>query len=307
MADNIIDGIHCGQIFILSNNNFALICEFCGREDLYTLDVFRSHVKKHFPDSEDEVCISSDSECEFVKSDIPEVTKVQLATTLQNDEACGSQTTGAENLLIEREWVPATSDSDGSSQSEHSARNQSRRKRRKRPHTIPSTSSIANVEDGSQTTMICTEQLRTLQSINHNDNIRTEDAVASNGLDELNEIRLKNFGCGICHKLFSSNSYRRQHEDTHSGKPNKCQLCNKTFSTRYSLYRHVKLMHTIDRQHSCSFCDKRFHIYSLLERHVRENHLPDSDPRRYFNCNQCDGKFKTFHLLSTHKPCRSRK
>lgn len=37
-----------------------------------------------------------------------------------------------------------------------------------------------------------------------------------------------------------------------------------------------------------------------LNNHIREKHLPDSDPRRFFTCKQCDGKFRTSHQLDDH-------
>lgn len=273
MTDATIDRIKCGQVFILSNNSFALTCEFCG-DDFNAFEAFRSHIKEHFPDSEDEICISSDSDCELVTPDIPEVQDVQLPSTLQNDDACGSQTTVAESLLIEREWVPSSSDnelSDGSSESEQSVRNQRRRKRPKRTRIIPSSSngncniSEADFEDGSQ--------LGTMQP-SYRPDIRTK--VASNGLvDESDSIK----------------------------KRLKCRKCSNDFIDEKSLNKHFRLVHLKDLRHPCSICDKRFFYPYLRDNHIRENHLPDSDPRRYFECKQCDGKFKSYYSSRLHKPC----
>lgn len=41
--------IKCGQIFLLSDDNFTLICEYCER-DFYTLVDFRSHLREHLPE-----------------------------------------------------------------------------------------------------------------------------------------------------------------------------------------------------------------------------------------------------------------
>lgn len=42
--------IKCGNIFILSDDNFSLVCEFC-EHDFYSFEEFRLHIKEHFPKS----------------------------------------------------------------------------------------------------------------------------------------------------------------------------------------------------------------------------------------------------------------
>lgn len=42
--------IKCGNIFILSDDNFSLICELC-EHDFYSFEDFRLHIKEHFPKS----------------------------------------------------------------------------------------------------------------------------------------------------------------------------------------------------------------------------------------------------------------
>lgn len=295
MADA-IKRIKCGQIFIMSNNDFALICDFCGR-DVHTLEFFRSHVKEHFPDSEDEVCISSDSECEYVPPD----TNVQLVSTLQNDNASGSQTAGAENLLIELDWLPLNSDndlSDESSQSERSVRKHHKRKRKKRTPTIPSTTSNgndniseANVANGTRTTMICSKQGKPEET-------HCNDTTERNR--ELHE-------CRFCNQLLSTKRSRIEHEHNHTGNRFRCEICSRNFTIKSSLDTHNKVQHSKDLRYPCSTCGKKYVFPSLLDTHVREKHLPDSDPRRYFECIHCDGKFKTYATSRMHKPCKFRK
>lgn len=93
---NATDSIKCGQILILRNHKLALACDFCDRHDFYELDGFRSHIRTHFPDSEDEG--HSDSDCEYVPPVVPVVRTVSLVPALQND-ACGSQTLLCTELL----------------------------------------------------------------------------------------------------------------------------------------------------------------------------------------------------------------
>lgn len=262
--------IKCGQIFILSDNKFALLCEFCDREDFYALDVFRSHIKLHFPDSEDEVCISSDSDCEFVPPDLP-------------NTACGSPATAAsgENL-IERECFPSKDNEIvvGSIQ-----KNPHRSKQKRRIPTISSTDmkgsdniSQANIKDGSQTTKTYATQPKIKRSI------RCE------AKEELESTLMDGYECST----------------STEGQTYKCQICSKTFAARNALMIHIKLLHTKDLRHACSLCKKRFLFPYQLEAHIREKHLPDNDPRRYFLCNLCYNQFKSFSVWKCHKPCNIR-
>lgn len=261
-----ITRIKCGQIFILPNSDFNLICEFCGRDGFYTLDIFRSHIKYH---SEEEVCISSDSDCEYVSTVIPEV--VPSASTLQN----ASPSTAAVENLIESEQIISSS-----KKSIH----------KKHILTIPSTNVI--VKDGSQSARICTEQCVCAHDI------RTEEPGSIP--KEIHSKRTKNgYECKICHKLLPSKASTRN-------RPYKCQICSKTFTARNSLRNHTKLLHTKDLRHACSLCDSIFLFPYQLEAHIREKHLPDTDPRRYFLCNLCFNKFKSFCVWKCHKPCNIR-
>lgn len=222
---NAITRIKCGQIFILPNNNFVLMCGFCGRDICYELKDFQDHIKEHFPESDDD---DDDSDCEYV----PPVSEVQSVSILQTDVACCSQTTAApENLLIEREWVPSRSNieiSDRSTEREQSVRN-NERKRKHKKRTLPLISSEndniseVNVEMGEHSTKISAKSLRKRQSVNYNDNIRSKGAAGSNRLDKrdhtLKEIRCKRtkhrYECRFCHKCFSSNQSRKGHENMH--------------------------------------------------------------------------------------------
>lgn len=107
--------------------------------------------------------------------------------------------------------------------------------------------------------------------------------------------------CSFCGKIFCSKRVRLDHENTHTGKnPYECELCSKTFSSSMSLYRHINI-HNGNQRKMCSECGKICSSAAKLTTHTREKHLPDTDPRRFFCCTLCDGKFKTSHQLSDHK------
>lgn len=117
----------------------------------------------------------------------------------------------------------------------------------------------------------------------------------------------KVFACSFCGKTLKGIRDRDEHENTHTGKrPHKCRICPKTFTSSSSLRRHDRV-HKDDRRHECEVCKKRFIIKSKLEKHIRENHLPDTDPRRYFPCQICDAKLVSYSQLDLHRRREHRK
>lgn len=70
-------------------------------------------------------------------------------------------------------------------------------------------------------------------------------------------------------------------------RPFKCIQCEKTFTCRDTLTKHVAV-HTEERQYKCGECGKLFKRIS----HVRE-HLKSHSGERPFQCNVCEKTFKT--------------
>lgn len=115
------------------------------------------------------------------------------------------------------------------------------------------------------------------------------------------EARTFGFECRFCSKIFKVSAKRNDHENTHTGKrPYKCQICSRTFASFSNLNGHSKL-HTDDRRHKCKVCKIGFIRKFKLDIHTREFHLPDTDPRRWFPCSDCDNNFKTYSHLISHR------
>lgn len=313
---NSIERIKCGQIFMLSNRNFTLTCEFCCEENFYTLEDFGDHIKEyHIVDSDaEEYCIISDTDCEYIPPDINEDTKDNLVETLQSDDDCSSTISiAAEDcLLIERDWAPSNSDNDEYSD-ESITSELSERKQSSDFNRIDNISE-AKLQNGTQSSKICSKQLRTRKSINYNDDIRAEFANDLSDLDETCKvssttkerpeiISTKNrYECNFCHKLLRSKQECLNHENIHTGRrPYKCKHCSKSFLAKKGLNTHVKAVHTKDFRHACSVCGKRFLFPKFLDNHIRANHLPETDPQRYFQCNQCNVKCISSGRLKYHK------
>lgn len=109
------------------------------------------------------------------------------------------------------------------------------------------------------------------------------------------------FECNFCSKIFPSRVQRNDHENSHSGKrPYQCLKCDQTFTTYSNLCTHVNL-HAAYRLFKCSICGKEFVSNATLNYHTREKHLPDTDPRRYFPCELCHYKLKSYGQLDRHR------
>ncbi|KAJ8412307.1 hypothetical protein AAFF_G00145740 [Aldrovandia affinis] len=65
-------------------------------------------------------------------------------------------------------------------------------------------------------------------------------------------------------------------------------LCNKAFSSKYKLLRHMS-SHSVQKPHQCSFCEKMFHRKDHLK-----NHLQTHDPNKEaFRCQECGKSYST--------------
>ncbi|XP_075989293.1 uncharacterized protein LOC142985169 isoform X11 [Anticarsia gemmatalis] len=136
------------------------------------------------------------------------------------------------------------------------------------------------------------------------------------------------FKCGHCEKTFACDQKRRDHEQRmHLGlkKRNKCKLCDekfddywtkmhhmvqkhgappislkctacdRTFTNRRSLARHVKKDHLMEREHVCSICDMQFFLKHYLDEHMRVH-----TGVKKFQCHVCTKHYASKKSLRQH-------
>lgn len=96
----------------------------------------------------------------------------------------------------------------------------------------------------------------------------------------------RKYKCEKCDRIFNRPSMLRHHLQLHGGvKPLECRLCNKQFSHRRSLRKHMS---------------STIHEHMLLTNNLQKDHAYDLKQNFAFVCEYCGIKLPTRHMLSKH-------
>ena len=104
----------------------------------------------------------------------------------------------------------------------------------------------------------------------------------------------ESFKCKICNKNFSSAYSLKSHLESHVN-PYVCEFCSKRLTTKNGLKMHINKTHLSTASYECPICKKLYHMKSSLEGHVNahSNHKP-------FKCSTCHKSFSWKSSLYTH-------
>jgi len=104
--------------------------------------------------------------------------------------------------------------------------------------------------------------------------------------------------CSQCERRFSSryNLIRHVQSIHQNARAFECELCGQRFKLKNHLQVHVRLVHMREQPYTCEQCARRFATASNLRRHVLEAHLKTRD----FTCELCPRRFTNKFNLTRH-------
>ena len=74
--------------------------------------------------------------------------------------------------------------------------------------------------------------------------------------------------CDICNKLFSNKSNLRKHiKSVHEKMKFKCEICTKNFTRKDNLLSHKRNIHSKSIEFECTVCEKKFNRKGNLQAH----------------------------------------
>lgn len=105
--------------------------------------------------------------------------------------------------------------------------------------------------------------------------------------------------CQQCNKDFSTRTNLLRHIHTHDGsKPYKCTECSSSFTQNGSLKQHMHI-HTGQRPFTCEFCGRGFTQSKSLTFHMRRH-----TGEKPFTCTECNASFRQKDGLKRHVAVR---
>ena len=127
-----------------------------------------------------------------------------------------------------------------------------------------------------------------------------EEIVLSNFETDLTENNT--FKCTTCNKSYSQKKKLKRHMKTvHSNEEFECNTCNKSYSNKEALKRHLQFVHS-NEKFKCSKCNKSYSNKDNLNRHMKFVHVNDKKTNKtsQFKCLICGTTFLHKHSLQVN-------
>ncbi|XP_055543418.1 zinc finger protein 91 [Wyeomyia smithii] len=97
----------------------------------------------------------------------------------------------------------------------------------------------------------------------------------------------KQWECDVCLKSFTTKYFLKKHKRLHTGEmPYSCQICGKSFTFQQSYHKHL-LYHSDEKPHICTVCNRAFKELSTLHNHERIH-----SGEKPFSCETCGKCFR---------------
>ncbi|XP_060080089.1 uncharacterized protein LOC132559480 [Ylistrum balloti] len=141
---------------------------------------------------------------------------------------------------------------------------------------------------------------------------------------QCDESKINSYECDICDEEFASSFMLARHQAIHNGPMLKCEKCERIFSRKVNLNKHIAKGHSSTLKFKCSLCPKHFfkkEPYLLhLQTHVKEirkctvcniefpskekfdEHIPERhEVRNMYKCLKCTDEFESILSYQVHQ------
>lgn len=116
------------------------------------------------------------------------------------------------------------------------------------------------------------------------------------------EMKIDEKTCKYCDKTFMKERNLKIHiQAIHSDNKFECELCFKVFSFKSAKERHLKVVHYNQKQHQCNVCEKSFGTRYDLKNHSNHYHNRNPEQRGNYHCEKCSKDFVSSSALSRHQ------
>ena len=109
--------------------------------------------------------------------------------------------------------------------------------------------------------------------------------------------------CKKCKMTFPDRYNLKKHQKNHDVKYLQCSICNYSCGNERRLQEH-SLIHKDSKPFQCDLCDGKFRTKNLIKRHQNQHHNPDykhqSKKRNIYRCLQCERSFARKQNLEKH-------
>lgn len=122
---------------------------------------------------------------------------------------------------------------------------------------------------------------------------------------------VKNWRCFECNKEFTKKNDLQRHLRIHTGlRPFVCTICDLKFTQKSTLNRHISAIHIIDEKEKynfeCYICEKKFNRKDHLESHMINCHIRKINEQSLENpdwklCRECGKSFSLLSFMKHHK------
>ncbi|XP_065226136.1 zinc finger protein 678-like [Planococcus citri] len=114
------------------------------------------------------------------------------------------------------------------------------------------------------------------------------------------------FVCKVCNRNYSTRHSLKRHLNSHEGlKPFKCAECDRSFARKHDMKQHIIVVHIndlrfLDTRYYCAHCKYRCQSKESLVYHIKRNHVSNLCLDE-FSCSTCGKTFKRRYDRKVHE------